>query len=289
MNRCILLFCPGTATTTSGTKWWPASITSSVSSATWSITERSPSATSRATPAPARSPSSRWRKPLPVPLGAFLFECFFVPVFWYWFFKLYFVVVSLLGLRYQQERGAGHGAGPERECHPPVRRSVAWRHLLRHSAHSEMCLEAKWVHDHHHTTCLQLCFFLSLRVIRPSPKLLISINPSVTFVLQLTSETCVTLQIPSRRMTCCTTASPPSPWSWMNSPRSWSLSCLLQTAACAQTKGEESNSKLLFLSLFVLFQVDFPAHLGALRSVFTAISLFFSCVKVSLLNCSLLS
>lgn len=131
-------------------------------------------------------------------------------------------------------------------------------------------------------------FLLEFEVIRPSPKLLISINPSVTFVLQLTSETCVTLQIPSRRMTCCTTASPPSPWSWMNSPRSWSLSCLLQTAACAQTKGEESNSKLLFLSLFVLFQVDFPAHLGALRSVFTAISLF-SYVKVSLLNCSLSS
>lgn len=51
---------------------------------------------------------------------------------------------------------------------------------------------------------------------------------------------CVTPQIPSQRITCSTTASPPSPWSWMNSPWTWSLCCPLQTAACAPTKGEKS-------------------------------------------------
>lgn len=51
---------------------------------------------------------------------------------------------------------------------------------------------------------------------------------------------CVTPQIPSQRITCSTTASPPSPWSWMNSPPTWSLCYPLQTAACGPTKGEKS-------------------------------------------------
>lgn len=73
------------------------------------------------------------------------------------------------------------------------------------------------------------------------PELLIGINPSITFVQQLTWEACVAPQISSQRITCCTMASPPSPWSWMNSPQTWSLSCPLQTAACAPTKGEKSS------------------------------------------------
>jgi len=71
-------------------------------------------------------------------------------------------------------------------------------------------------------------------------KALTSINPSVTFVQQLTWKPSVIPQIPSRRIPSYIMASPHSPWSWMNSPQNWSLSCHLPTAACAQTKGQKS-------------------------------------------------
>lgn len=70
--------------------------------------------------------------------------CSFLQYFTDWQ-MVYFLVVSILGFRLEQERGAGHGAGPKWKHHSQVWRSVARGHLLRHSANSKMCLEAKWV------------------------------------------------------------------------------------------------------------------------------------------------